>query len=43
MALKNIGVLWRKNKNNKSFLSGNIDNGIHGDISIMVFPNDKKG
>jgi hypothetical protein len=45
MAMKNIGVLWKKQgKDGKpSFLSGILDNGIHGEISIMVFPNDKKG
>jgi uncharacterized protein (DUF736 family) len=41
MALKNIGVLWKKDKNGKKFLSGTLDNGIHGDIRIMIFPNEK--
>jgi hypothetical protein len=41
MALKNIGVLWKKkNKDNKVFLSGILNNGIHGDIHIMIFAND---
>jgi hypothetical protein len=43
MALKNIGVLWKKkNKDGKVFLSGVLDNGIHGDIHIMIFPNDSE-
>ena len=42
MALKNVGVLWAKsNKDGKKFLSGILDNGIHGNINIMVFPNEK--
>ena len=42
--MKNIGVLWKKQgKDGKPFLSGILDNGIHGEINIMVFPNDRKG
>ena len=44
MALKNIGALWLKTREDGSkFFSGTINNGIHGDINIMIFKNDKKG
>jgi len=43
MALKNVGVLWKKRgKDNKVFLSGILNNGIHGDINIMIFANDSE-
>jgi len=42
MALKNIGVLWLKEKEGSKFMSGTINNGIHGDITVMVFRNEKK-
>ena len=43
MALKNIGALWLKTKENGTkFFSGTINNGIHGDINVMVFKNDDK-
>jgi hypothetical protein len=37
-ASKRIGVLWHKeSRDGKKYLSGYIDNGIHGDIPIAVF------
>ena len=43
MALKTIGALWLKTKENGTkFFSGTINNGIHGDINVMVFKNDEK-
>jgi hypothetical protein len=35
---KRIGVLWLKEaKDGRKYLSGYIDNGIHGDIPIAIF------
>ena len=43
MALKNIGALWLKTREDGTeFFSGTINNGIHGDINIVVFKNEKK-
>ena len=43
MALKKIGVLWKKNsKQNKEYLTGTLDLGALGESRIMIFPNDKK-
>ena len=43
MALKNIGALWLKTREDGTkFFSGTINNGIHGDINVMIFKNDKK-
>ena len=43
MALKNIGALWLKTREDGTkFFSGTINNGIHGDINIMIFKNEKK-
>ena len=43
MALKRIGVLWRKkDKNGKDYYSGNVDLGALGEIRVMVFENEPK-
>ena len=41
--MKTVGALWRKTgKGNKRFLSGTLDLGAMGEISVMIFPNDRK-
>lgn len=42
MALKKIGVLWRKTGKDKDFLSGTLDLSVFGKANIMVFENTKK-
>ena len=43
MALKKVGVLWKKDsKNNQEYLSGQLDLGALGESKIMVFKNNKK-
>jgi uncharacterized protein (DUF736 family) len=43
MALKRIGALWnKKDKNNKDYMSGTVEMGALGHISVMVFPNEKQ-
>jgi hypothetical protein len=37
-ANKRIGVLWLKeSKEGRKYMSGYIDNGIHGDIPVAIF------
>lgn len=38
---KIVGVLWKKEKNGNSYLSG-VVNDLRGQINIAVFPNNKK-
>ena len=40
MALKKIGVLWRKEGKNGSYLSGTIDIGVLGKVNVAIFPNE---
>lgn len=43
MALKKVGVLWKKDsKQNKEYLTGALDLGALGQSRIMVFANEKK-
>lgn len=43
MALKKIGVLWKKeSKQNKAYLTGKLDLGALGESRIMIFANEKK-
>jgi len=43
MALKRIGVLWKKqDKDGKDYYSGSMDLGVMGDAKVMVFQNERK-
>ena len=43
MALKKIGVMWKKkDKNDKEFLSGALDLGVLGTVKLMLFQNNNK-
>ncbi len=41
MALKEIGVLWRKEGKKGKYLSGTIDIGVLGKVNVAIFPNEK--
>ncbi len=41
MALKKIGVLWRKDGKNGKYLTGTIDIGVLGKVNVAIFPNEK--
>ena len=41
MALKQIGVLWKKEGKKSAFLSGVLDLGVLGKVNIGVFQNEK--
>jgi uncharacterized protein (DUF736 family) len=40
---KKIGSLWKNKKDNKTYLSGNLEVIAGQVMKILVFPNDKKG
>lgn len=43
MALKKIGVLWKKSdKHGKDYLTGQLDLGVFGKVQIAVFQNPEK-
>lgn len=43
MSFKKIGLLWsKKDKNENPFYSGILDLGILGQVSVMIFPNQRK-
>ena len=43
MALKKIGVLWKKSdKHGKDYLAGQLDLGVLGHVQIAVFDNTEK-
>jgi len=42
LALKEIGVLWRKEGKKGSYLTGTLDLGVLGKVNIAVFENEKK-
>ncbi len=40
--LKKIGVLWKKkDKHEKEYLSGSLDLGVLGKVSLAIFQNNK--
>jgi hypothetical protein len=42
MALKKIGVLWKKkDKMDRDFLSGTLDLGVLGTVQLLIFQNNK--
>jgi hypothetical protein len=41
LALKEIGVLWRKEGKKGSYLTGTLDIGALGKVNIAVFQNEK--
>ena len=41
MALKEIGVLWRKEGKKGPYLTGTLDLGVLGKVNIAVFENEK--
>ncbi|HPQ42905.1 MAG TPA: hypothetical protein PKZ42_01660 [Syntrophales bacterium] len=42
MALKQIGVLWKKQGKKTGFLSGILDLGVLGKVNIGIFQNEKE-
>lgn len=41
MALKEIGVLWRKEGKKGSYLTGTLDIGVLGKVNIAIFQTEK--
>ena len=41
MALKEIGVLWRKEGKKGHYLSGTLNMGVLGKVNIAIFNNEK--
>lgn len=42
MANRKVGVFWEKNKNGKTYWTGVVNNGVGGDVQVILFHNDKK-
>ena len=40
--MERVGSLWTNTKDNKKFLTGELNLGVLGKVKIGIFPNDKK-